>query len=365
MRLDFFPSRTLTLYLARLFFSRLAAVLVLLVLVLQTLDLLGESGKILANPANGQAQLWTYVTLRSPQIISFFMPYSALLATIVTLATLNQNSEVISMKAAGMSAHQVLAPLLLAALLVAMAAFAFNERVVTRASATLKAWSSVNYGPVPRDSGVRANVYLSDGADILNAAQVSGEGSNIEMVNVTLFRRDADGMVTETIRGASATYVAPGWRIANAVRVTARDTRAVTLREVVVAPGLSPAEVMVGSVNAEGQSLFQLSRSIAALKAEGRRTNALEAEWWHKFSGPLSAVLMPLLGAVAAFGLARSGALLLRSVVGMALGFAYFVCDNAAMAMGDFGAYGPLVAAWAPFALFALIGEAVLIRTEE
>jgi lipopolysaccharide export system permease protein len=33
--------------------------------------------------------------------------------------------------------------------------------------------------------------------------------------------------------------------------------------------------------------------------------------------------------------------------------------------MGNAGAYPPMVAAWAPFILFLLIGEAVLMRTEE
>ncbi len=50
---------------------------------------------------------------------------------------------------------------------------------------------------------------------------------------------------------------------------------------------------------------------------------------------------MPLLGAVAAFGLARSGQLLIRAIIGMGLGFAYFVLDNAALAMGNFGGYPP------------------------
>ena len=103
MQLEFFPSRTLTAYLARLFVVRVLAVLLMLVLVLQTLDLLGESGKILAAPGNGQAQLWTYVGLRIPQLVARFLPYSVLLATIITLAALNQNSEVIAMKAAGLS----------------------------------------------------------------------------------------------------------------------------------------------------------------------------------------------------------------------------------------------------------------------
>jgi lipopolysaccharide export system permease protein len=52
-------------------------------------------------------------------------------------------------------------------------------------------------------------------------------------------------------------------------------------------------------------------------------------------------------------------------VIGMALGFAYFVADNFSLAMGSYGAYPPLAAAWAPFLLFLLIGETVLIRTEE
>ena len=49
----------------------------------------------------------------------------------------------------------------------------------------------------------------------------------------------------------------------------------------------------------------------------------------------------------------------------MSLGFAYVVVDNAALAMGSFGGYPPFLAAWAPFALFFLVGETVLIRTEE
>jgi len=43
-----------------------------------------------------------------------------------------------------------------------------------------------------------------------------------------------------------------------------------------------------------------------------------------------------------------------------------FVVDNAALAVGNFGGYPPMLrAAWAPFFLFLLIGETVLVRTEE
>ncbi|HET7709989.1 MAG TPA: LPS export ABC transporter permease LptG, partial [Sphingomicrobium sp.] len=55
MNLQFIPSRQIALYMVRMFLTRSLAVLVALVLVLMTLDLLGESGKILAVPGNGEA----------------------------------------------------------------------------------------------------------------------------------------------------------------------------------------------------------------------------------------------------------------------------------------------------------------------
>ena len=119
INLSFFPSRRLALYMTRLFVTRTLAVLVALVLVLMTLDLLGESGKILAVPGNGDAELWRYVGLRIPLLIQRFLPFSVLLGTLIAFVGLNQHSEVVAMKAAGLSAHQILAPLVVASIVVA------------------------------------------------------------------------------------------------------------------------------------------------------------------------------------------------------------------------------------------------------
>ena len=113
------------------------------------------------------------------------------------------------------------------------------------------------------------------------------------------------------------------------------------------------------------QDFVTLRESIAELEAAGRPSDEARTGWWHKISGPLSTLLMPLLAATAAFGLARTGQVLLRATIGMALGFAYFVADNFSIALGNIGAYPPFLAAWAPFLLFLLIGEFVLIRQEE
>jgi len=213
---------------------------------------------------------------------------------------------------------------------------------------------------------VRGNVYLTSGHDILAAAVVSGAGPATQMRNVTFYQRDPKGMILRELRSDSAVWANPGWKL-NAPQIFDVRTTASTKANgpVVVAPNLTLDQVALGKVDPDAEPLPQLSHSIKALDEAGRRTADIKGKWWHKISGPLSAVLMPLLGAVAGFGLARSGQLFTRAVIGMALGFAYFVVDNAALAMGSFGGYPPLLAAWAPFLLFFLVGETVLIRTEE
>lgn len=362
--LEFFPSRTIAFYMSRLFLVRTLSILGSIVLVLQALDLLSESGNILAVAGNGQAQILTYVGLRMPQIVAFVLPFSVLLGTILTLITMNQNSEIIALKAAGLSAHQVLAPLLFASLGVAIVSFAFNERVATRATATLDQWKAVDYGPLPIDRGDRSNVWVRDGADLIEVAQVKGRGEQVRLGGITIYDRAAGNLVS-IIRAPTGHRVDHAWQIGPATRFDVASGDLIPLGTMIVAKDVRPDQFTLGSINADGLAFGDLRRAIGDLHDAGRPTKALEGTLWHKLSGPLSAVLMPLLGAVAAFGIARSGKLFVRAVIGMALGFAYFVADNFALAMGNLGAYPPFLAAWAPFLLFFLIGEAVLIRTEE
>lgn len=364
MMSSFFPSRTLTLYMARLFVTRTFAVLAILVIVLQVLDLLGESDKILAYPGNGQGQILIYVSLRVPALIQRFLPFCVLLGTIITLITLNQHSEVVAMKAAGLSAHQVLAPLIVASFVIAIVSFAFNERIVTRATATLDRWQDVDFGPVPSGLEALTNVWVRQGDDLIHAGIVKGRGPATQLTDVSVYDRTG-GTLVKVISADRARRVPNGWELSNARSFDVASGIRSNAATLVVAPTVRPDQFTLSSVDAAGLSWTRLRSAIADLDAAGRPTGALRAALWHKISGPLSTLLMPLLGAVAAFGLARTGRLFVRAVAGMALGFAYFVADNFGLAMGNLGAYPPMLAAFGPFLLFLLIGEAVLIKTEE
>jgi lipopolysaccharide export system permease protein len=364
MALSFFPSRQIAWYMAKLFLVRTFAVLLMLVLILQTLDLLGESGKILGVPGNSDADLWRYIGMRAPQLIQRFLPFSVLLGTLITFTTLSQNSEVVSMKAAGLSAHQILAPMMVASLFVAGVSFVFNDSIVAPASAKLKKWQDVEYRKVPKDDGIRYNIWVREGRDFIQARKLVGKGLAMRLEDVRVYQR-ANGSVTHVIRADTGSFVDGAWKLENVRTFDVAAATQTRTDSLVVGRGIDPKRFEQVKVDGDTLGFIPLSKALDEMKAAGRRTDSLEGDLWHKISGPLSAVLMPLLGAVAAFGLARSGQLFLRAVIGMALGFAYFVADNFALAMGNLGAYPPFIAAWAPFLLFLLIGETVLFRTEE
>ena len=362
--IQLFPSRTVAFYMGKMFLVRTFAILCALVIIIQALDLLSESGRILAFAGNGDAEVSRYISLRMPGIIAQFLPFSVLLGTILTLTTMNQNSEVIALKASGLSAHQVLAPLLIASLGVAIVSFAFNDRIVARAAATLEQWKKVDYGAMPIDRGDRANVWVRDGSDLVEVGQIKGRGEAARLGNVTIYDRQGGDLVA-IVKAPDGVRVADGWKIAPATRFDVKTGKITNIGTIIAAKGVRPDQFTLATVDADGLSFGALRSAIADLSDAGRPTKALEGAMWHKLSGPLSSVLMPLLGAIGAFGLARSGQLFIRAVIGMGLGFTYFVADNFALAMGNLGAYPPFLAAWAPFLLFFLIGEAVLVRTEE
>ena len=365
INLGFFPSRRLAFYMVRLFLTRSLAVLFALVLVLMMLDLLGEAGKITAIPGNGDAALWHYVALRVPVLASRFLPFAVLLGTLIAFVGLNQNSEVVAMKSAGLSAHQILAPLVVASIAIAAALFAFNEGVVVNSNRVVTAWSNNDYKPIPPVSGVLGNVWLLQGDDLVRAGIVTGRGSGMVLHQVSIY--DRTGGVLQRVTNADRATPRPGgdWLLQNVqvydanMNVVRRSAQANALA------GVTPVQFTIAKVDPTELDYWTLKARIAELEAAGRPTDEARAGLAHKLSSPLSTLLMPLLAAVAAFGLARSGQVMIRAVIGMALGFAYFIADNFSLAMGNAGAYPPMVAAWAPFLLFLLIGEAVLVRTEE
>lgn len=359
------PSRTIARYVGGMFLTRVVAVLIALVFILLTLDLIGEAGRILAVPGNGNADVWTYTLLRAPQLVAQFLPYSVLLATLVTLGALNAQSEIVIFKASGISAHQILAPLFAVALGVAGASFAFDELVLTHSNATLNRWKAADYAPLKTLGGGPTEVWARDGFNLMHAARREGAGASSRLVDFILYQRADTTRLTSITSAREARPTDGGWMLIDAHRFDVASGRNTAMPRSVWRTDVAPDRFIGAEPDPSALSFTQLRKQIDAARADGKAVGTLSSAWWHKLAGPLSALMMPLLGAVAGFGLARSGKLFVRAVAGMFLGFGFFVADNFMLAMGDFGAVPPIAAAWASLVVFLLIGESVLLKTEE
>ena len=304
INLGFFPSRRLSFYMVRLFLTRTLAVLLVLTLVLMTLDLLGEAGKILAVPGNNDASLWHYVALRIPVLISRFLPFSVLLGTLIAFVGLNQNSEVVAMKAAGLSAHQILAPLIVASLAIAALLFAFNEFVVVSSARQVNAWSDNDYKPIPPSSGVLSNVWVRDGDNYVRAGIVTGREARMVLHNVSFY--DLNGGVLQRVVNAETGTLAPrgsGWLLQKVVVYNANENVVRHYPSMTALSGLKPDQFTIAKVDPTELDYWTLQQQIGELQAAGRPTDEALSGLAHKISSPLSTLLMPLLAAVAAFGI--------------------------------------------------------------
>lgn len=366
LRRSVLPSRTLAFYVGKLVLTRFLAFLIGLVLVLQVLDLMGQSDNILAAEGATYESLLKYVMLRAPQLISQFAPFAALLSIVTVLATLNQNSEIIVMKGAGLSAFHIIAPAIVITLLIAVGHFVFNERVLTRTNATLIYWQDNEYAlGLPDEAPNATRSWIEDGQTVVQIGSISRGGTRLVIDKLTLFERDTAGTLSSVTNAAFASFDGSTWKLYEIETTQLPSLEKKSTDAAVWATTLPPERFIALAVKPDRTSYIALRSAISELETEGYPTDLLKASLWHKISGPLSTVLMPLLGALAAFGASRGGQLFVRVVMGMALGFAFFVADNLLVALGQFGATPPILSAWAPFGLFALLGVTVLLYTEE
>ncbi len=366
IRRFFLPSKTLSHYVSKLYLIRFLGMTVGLVTVLQMLDLLGVSEEIMAADGANFSSILRYLSLRTPQLISQFIPFSALLATLLTLASLSQYSEIIIMKGLGLSAQRILMPLGLPCALIAGLHFYFQDTVVVNANAELAYWQdneyAINLPPIP-DYTTEARI-VENGTLVL-AAAVTRNGNIVILDRLSIYERDDRGILTILTRANFATYVDGNWRLFEVRRFNASTHEFEAVDNQQWDLNISPERFLSANINPDFVNAQTLWQHIKTMQAEGRATGTVLASFFKKFSGPAATLLMPLLGAIAGFGIHRAGSLLLRVVIGMALGFAFFVADNFMLAMGEFGVAPPFLAAGAPFLLFLTAGLALLLVTEE
>ncbi len=353
-------------YIGRQYLIRFLGFLAFFVLILQMLDLLNSSDAILAPEGAGAGSVATYIALRAPQIVSQFAPFAALLGIVVTLAVLNHTSEITIMRAAGMSVHRVLFPLGVVCALIALGHFLFHETVVVDTTEKLAYWEANDYAlDLPPDEGTRTNIRLDFENEFIRAGSAARIGDSVvRLTDVVINTMDANGLVVAIAESRIAHYSDGAWRLFDVTDYDVDGLKSVVTDNRVWETRLDPELLFALSVQPDRTPLAELRRKISQLRADNEDTRAATTTLLSRISKPLSTLVMPLLGAIAGFGVARQGAQLTRAIAGAGLGFGYFVIENMALALGKLGVIPAFLGAFFPFALFMVVGFAILLTME-
>jgi lipopolysaccharide export system permease protein len=359
---------TLTRYVSRLFLGNLAAVIIGFAGLLQLLDLLNNTDRLFARHGDSLWVLARYAMLKTPEVIGFVLPFSTLLATLLTLARLSQNSEILAVKAAGLSFYRLLLCFMPAAALVAILNFYIVDQATPLTQRMLIDWdaAAASLSESPADEG-DGGVWIRDGRSLVRVSVVLNQGR--ELHDVTFFVRDNGGNLVRRITADVALYLEDGrWQLYDVESLVMErhaggefSRNASDVWEGTLVPG-HYADIVAPPTSLTLDQLQSFTRSEGEI---GNRPAYYYETWLHKrYAVPAAVFIMVILAAPMAQTLRRNQRMATGLAAGVGMGFLYFVTEGVCQALGETGAIPAVAAAWSPGLLFLSFGVAGLIRIE-
>jgi len=309
----------------------------------------------------------TYLMFLTPQLIYVFLPISILVAVLAHLGVLSKQNEIAAFKACGVSLYRLAAPILLGSTLFAVGLFGFDFYYVPGANRKQDALRDEIKGR-PTQTYLRPDRkwIMGTGSRIyyyryFDAAEKLMAEVNVFELETGSFRLKKE-IVARQARwsDSSNTWVFEnGWScdfVGNDCP-SYRGYQATTFPELNEAPDyfLKPA------VQEKQMNFLQLDSYIRDLAQSGFPTQKLQVEFYRKFSVPLFALIMGMIALPFGFMVGNRGAMT-GIGVSILIAMCYWGLDTLFEQVGAVSLLLPAMAAWAPDAIFGLMGMYLLLR---
>jgi LPS export ABC transporter permease LptG/LPS export ABC transporter permease LptF len=366
-----FP-RILDEYVVREFvfmFLLVLAAFVLLMIIFTFFDLIGD---IIRNRIS-LVTVGDYLVNLTPSMLYQIAPLAVLIAALVVFGVLNRNSEIVAMKATGISLYRLVVPIVSIAAILSISLFLFDQYYLPQANRRQEALRNVIKGRPPQ-------TYLHPEQKWIFGQPRPGEPARIfyyqffdpnrnEFANLSVFEFDPSTFaLTRRIFAGRAVWDGDrdawkfenGWvRDIDGANVSEyRTFLSTTLAEVHEPPDYFEKE----DLQSQEMNFAQLDRYVRDLQQSGFDTMRLRVALWHKLAYPLVAVVMAVLAIPFALSMGRRGSLSgIAVAIGVAL--AFWVVDGLFGAMGYVNYLPAAMAAWSSDILFGLVGGYLLLRT--
>jgi lipopolysaccharide export system permease protein len=307
--------------------------------------------------------------LKSPQVIVQLLPFVFLFGTLAAFVGLNRRSELIAMRAAGVSAWRFVLPAAGAALAVGVITVVALGPLAASADGLFQRERARLSGSA---AGAEASptVWIREGDDtrqmVIRAVRQDRASARLLDVTFFIYTNDAEGMRTfsERIDADSASLSNGSWRLVNATGAEIGQ-RAVRYATLDLPSSLADEEAFERFARPQSTSFWSLPAQINRVEAAGFSSTAYRLRLQQLLATPLMFAAMSILAAAFSLRLMRLGDLARMSVAAVVLGFGFFFVNQAASAFGSAEVIPPWLAAWLPPLLTALAAFTLLFYTED
>lgn len=310
--------------------------------------------------------------LQLPATLYEIFPLVLMLASLVTFLRLAKESELVVMRASGLSALNLIAiPLGAAIVLGAGFVGAVNPFVAASIKYSAAVEERFRGTGMSRLSFSQDGLWLrqadADGQTVIQAARANFNGTLLSQVR--LHRFDADGSLyarieAQTARLTEGTWVldaATRWQVDAQGRFEKLDAR----NRIELPTGMTSAQILDSFSRPETIGFWDLARFIDQMENAGFSARGYRLFLQSELAKPALFAAMVLIGSAFALRPARFGQSGVMIVLAVLAGFSLFFLKDFAESLGASGEVPLLVAAWIPPVAAILLALGLLLHLED
>lgn len=314
--------------------------------------LLGELGDLRNDYGLAKAALYVLLTL--PRRIYEMFPTAVLLGGLMSLGALAANSELMVMRAAGMSVTRITVAVLQGGLILALIAAVLGEVLAPpgeKYAQAMRSAAQTGYITLQSEHGFWAR-------DGKNFVQIQRVLPGPQLRDITIYEFDDQLRLRSLIHADTGTYANGSWDL-QGVRQSLVSEQGVSTRTLDSTEWrslLKPDLLEVLSVKPEDLAASALARYVTYLDENSLSSDRYRLAFWIKIVTPFSTLVMLLIAIPFVFGSLRSAHAGTRILVGVLLGMGFYLLNQALNHVGLVYGLPPLLSAVIPTLLFAAGG---------
>lgn len=319
---------------------------------------MGELGSL--KEGYGAWQAFLFVMWGAPQYLYEILPISALIGAVLGLGTLASNSELIVMRASGISLWRIVGWVMRSAMLLVILSFLLSEYVIPH---TNEKAESIKKHRTAAELGEVKGYWTREGQRFIYIDYANAQG---QLRNIQTLDFDQDYRLKSVLDAQQGQFIKNGqWSLSNAEQIDiAQEGHAqlIHTQQQDLALALQPKYVHMVTIDPENLAPSQLVSFMGYMHEYSQVPKTYVLAFWQKVSSPFALLALVLIACSFIFGPLRQQSMGFRLVIALFVGLGFYYLQ-------DFLGYASLVyspsPAWfvfLPIVLMFGIGSYLLYR---